>query len=170
LARAGAFDGLGTIPAILKRLGSGWMAGQMSLFSLTEMTGEDWSIEQKMAAQQELLGISLEAHPLELLAEQIAKAGAITIAEAAERIGQRVTVAGVRQTSRRSRTARGEMMMFLSVEDLSGVLNVILFPDIYRLTRETVYANHPFLITGTMEIEASSTEPYLRAERVERLE
>ena len=40
--------------------------------------GEDWTLEQKVAAQQELLGISLEAHPLELVAEQIAAAGAIT--------------------------------------------------------------------------------------------
>ena len=72
LARVGALDGMGTIPAILKRLQSGWQAGQMSLFSLDEMEGEDWSLEQKMAAQQELLGISLEAHPLELLADQIA--------------------------------------------------------------------------------------------------
>jgi DNA polymerase III alpha subunit len=169
LAKVGALDGLGTIPAILKRLGSGWMAGQMSLFSLNELEGEDWSLEEKMAAQQELLGSSLEAHPLELLSEQIARSGAITTAEAAERVGQCVTVAGIRQTSRRSRTARGEMMMFLTIEDLSGMLDVILFPDAYQRTKTIVSSNSPMLITGTVEADGERDEPFLRAEKVERL-
>ena len=169
LAKVGALDGLGTIPAILKRLQSGWMAGQMSLFSLNEMEGEDWSLEQKMAAQLELLGASLEAHPLELLSDQIAKSGAITTAEAVERIGQRVTVAGIRQTSRRSRTARGETMMFLTIEDLSGMLDVIVFPDVYRRTKAIVSSNSPMLITGTVETDSDRDEPFLKAEKVELL-
>ena len=169
LAKVGALEGLGTIPAILKRLGSGWMAGQMSLFSLNELEGEDWSLEEKMAAQQELLGISLEAHPLELLSDQIARSGAITIAEAAERVGQRVTIAGIRQTSRRSRTARGEMMMFLTIEDLSGILDVIIFPDVYRRTKTIASSNSPMLITGTVEVENDWAEPYLRADMVKSL-
>jgi DNA polymerase-3 subunit alpha len=169
LAKVGALDGLGIIPAILKRLQSGWMARQMSLFSLNALEGEDWSLEEKMAAQLELLGTSLEAHPLELLSDQIAKSGAITTAEAAERVGQRVTIAGVRQTSRRSRTARGETMMFLTLEDPSGMLDVIVFPDVYRRTKTTVSSNSPMLITGTVETDGERDEPFLKAEKVERL-
>jgi len=169
LAKVGALDGPGTIPAILKRLGSGWMAGQMSLFSLNELDGEEWNLEEKMAAQQELLGTSLETHPLELLSEQVARSGAIMTAEAAERIGQRVTVAGIRQTSRRSRTTRGEMMMFLTIEDLSGMLDVIIFPDVYQRTKTIVSSNSPMLITGTVEADGERDEPFLKAEKVERL-
>jgi error-prone DNA polymerase len=169
LTKVGAFDGLGTIPAILKRLGGGWMAGQMSLFSLNKLEGEDWSMEEKMAAQQELLGASLEAHPWELLSEQIARSGAITTAEAAERVGQHVTIAGIRQTSRRSRTARGEMMMFLTVEDLSGMLDVIIFPDVYQRAKNIASSNSPLLITGMVETDGERDEPFLKAEKVERL-
>jgi len=145
------------------------MAGQMSLFSLNELEGEDWSLEQKMAAQQELLGISLEAHPLELLSDQIARSGAITTTEAAERIGQRVIVAGIRQTSRRSRTARGEMMMFLTIEDLAGMLDVIIFPDVYQRAKTIVSSNSPMLITGTVETDGERDEPFLKAEKVDLL-
>jgi len=169
LARVGALDGLGTIPAILKRLQSGWMAGQMSLFSLDEVEGEDWNLEQKMDAQQELLGTSLEAHPLELLVERIEEVGAINTIEAASRVGQRVIVVGVRQTSRRSRTARGETMLFLTLEDLSGMLDVIIFPDVYRRTKNIVTSNSPMLITGTIEVDNDRDEPYIRAEKVELL-
>jgi DNA polymerase III subunit alpha len=169
LARVGALTGLGTIPAILKRLQIGWQAGQMSLFSLKETDGEEWGLEQKMVAQGELLGISLEAHPLELLADQIADSGAITTIEAAERIGQHISVAGVRQTSRRSRTSRGETMMFLTFEDLTGTLDVILFPDIYRSAHTMIKSAAPLLISGVVEIDARSSEPYLRAENVVNL-
>jgi DNA-directed DNA polymerase III PolC len=169
LARVGALEGLGSIPAILRRLQGGWQAGQMSLFGWEDPGGEDWTVGQKVAAQQELLGISLEAHPLELVGDRITAARAITTLDAAERIGQRVTVAGVRQTSHRSRTAKGDPMMFLSLEDLSGVLDVILFPDVYRQAKHIVGTGKPFLVTGTMEMDASRDEAYLRAERVAAL-
>ena len=109
----------------------GWRAGQMPLFTSTENT-EDWLLAQKVSAQEQVLGVSLDAHPLELCRRQIASAGAVSTLEAVGRMGQRVVVAGVRQTSRRSRTAKGEWMMFLSLEDLEGMLDVVIFPDVYR--------------------------------------
>lgn len=170
LARVGALEGLGNIPAILRRLqGGGWQAGQMSLFVWNETEGDDWTVEQKVAAQQELLGISLEAHPLELVIDKITAARAITTLDAAGRIGQRVTVAGVRQTSHRSQTARGESMLFLTIEDLSGTLDAVLFPDAYRQAKNIVSSASSFLVTGVMEMDASRGEAYLRAERVVEL-
>ncbi len=177
LAKVGALDGLGAIPVILRRLQSGprkragasWQVGQMSLFAWNDSEGEDWTVEEKVAAQQELLGISLAAHPLELLTDKISATGAISTLEAAERVGQHVTVAGVRQTSHRSRTAKGEPMLFLTIEDLSGMLDVVFFPNAYRQAREIVSSSKPFLVTGTMEMDASRGEPLLRAERAMRL-
>ena len=161
---------MGKIPAILRRLQDGsWQAGQMSLFAWDETGGEDWTVEQKAAAQQELLGISLEAHPLELAIDKIVAAGAITIVDAAGRIGQRVTVAGVRQTSHRSRTARGEAMMFLTLEDLSGMLDVVIFPDAYRQGKNIIHSTNPFLVTGVMEMDDSRGEPFLKAEKIVRI-
>jgi DNA polymerase III alpha subunit len=164
LAKVGAMDGLGKIPAILRRLQSGWQAGQMSLFGWVDSNEGDWTLEQKVAAQVEILGASLDAHPLELVADKIT--GAITTLEAAERIGRRVTVAGVRQTSHRSRTAKGESMLFLALEDLQGTLDAILFPDAYRAAKSLVGTSSPLLVTGVMEMDSERGEPYLRVERV----
>ena len=167
LAKVGALEGLGTIPAMLRRVqNGGWQRGQPSLFEWEDTGGEDWTLEQKMAAQQELLGISLEAHPLELVIDKITAAGAISTLDALERIGQRVTVAGVRQTSHRSRTAKGEPMMFLTLEDLSGTLDVVLFPDVYRRAREVLSSNAPVFVTGLMEMDETRGEPFLKAEKV----
>ena len=110
------------------------------------------------------------AHPLELVADQIAASGAMSTLEATERIGQRVTVAGVHQTSHRSRTAKGEPMLFLTLEDLSGMLEVILFPQVYRQAREIVSSGKPFLVMGMMEMDSGRGEPFLKAEKVTALE
>jgi DNA polymerase-3 subunit alpha len=168
LARVGGLEGFGTIPSILRRLESGWQAGQMSLFRWDDNEA-DWTLEQKVKAQVELLGVSLEAHPLELVADKIAASGAISTADAAGELGRRVTVAGIRQTSHRSRTSKGEAMLFLTLEDLTGTLDVIAFPDVYRIAKDLLNSTSPILVTGMMEMDTSRGESYLRAERVERV-
>jgi DNA-directed DNA polymerase III PolC len=173
LAKVGALEGLGSIPTILRRLESGgrlWRAGQMNLFGWNEPEGEDWSTAQKMDAQQELLGVSLAAHPLEMVSGRISAAGAINTIDAVGRVGQRVTVAGIRQTSHRSRTAKGESMLFLTIEDLFGTLDVILFPNTYHQAKTLVTSNRPFLITGQMEMDMTRGEPTMRAEKVSALD
>jgi DNA polymerase-3 subunit alpha len=171
LARVGALEGLGKIPSILRRLQSGgWQRDQMSLFRWTDMNEVDWTLEQKVLAQMEILGASLDAHPLELVAGKIAAAGAVTILEAVERVGRRVTVAGMRQTSHRSRTAKGEAMLFLTLEDLTGTLDAILFPDAYRVAKSLVGSSAPLLLTGVMEMDIERGEPFLRVEKVRLVE
>jgi len=118
----------------------------MSLFEWTDSSEDDWTLQQRVDAQLEILGASLDAHPLELVSEKIAGSGAVTISEAAERIGRRVTVAGVRQASHRSRTVRGDML-FLTLEDLNGTLDAILFPEVYRQAKSLVSSTKPFLLT-----------------------
>ena len=108
LVKVGALEGFGSIPALLHQLSHpGWQGGQLQLFSLDESPAEDWSLAEKVAAQEELLGVSVIAHPLELAAEKIAATGALTTLEAASRIGQRVRVAGMRMTWRRTPTSAG---------------------------------------------------------------
>lgn len=165
LAKIGALDGFGKIPAILKRLqAGGWQRDQMSLFAWSDTGEDDWTLQQKVDAQLEILGASLETHPLELVLDKIS--GAISSIDAVGKIGRRVTVAGVRQISRRSRTAKGDLMLFLTIEDLQGTLDVILFPDVYRVSKSFLDSNSSLLITGVMEMDKERGEPYLRAEKV----
>lgn len=172
LIRVGALEGLGTIPSLLQRLKhSTGRPGQLPLFEPTAPADgeEDWSLSEKVAAQEELLGVSVDAHPLELHAGEIATAGAMTTAEAASRPGQTVRVAGVRQSWHRSRTARGEMMAFITLEDLDGTLDVIVFPALYRRARSELGTSGPLLVEGVVEMDESRGEPLLRAEKVWRL-
>jgi len=168
LAKVGGLEGIAPIPAVLRRLqGGGWQAGQPSLFEWGDSgSEEDWTLSEKVAAQLEILGASLDAHPLELVANRVAASGAISTVEAAGRIGRRVTVAGVRQSAHRGKTAKGDLMMFLTLEDLDGVLDAVLFPNVYRQARQALNASTPLLVTGVMEMDTGRSEPLLRAEKV----
>lgn len=169
LIKCGALTGLGTIPTLLDRLEKGsHKPGQPSLFEPPELQDqEDWLLPDRVAAQEEILGIGVDAHLLEIFAEKLSKIHALTTTEALENPGKRITVAGVRQISRRNRTSSGEMMAFITLEDLEGTLDVILFPAVYRGTRREVFSeNRPIIIEGTIETDANREEPFLRADRV----
>jgi DNA polymerase III alpha subunit len=60
-------------------------------------------------------------------------------------------------------------MMFLTLEDLSGMLDMVVFPDVYRRVRGFIHTSEPLLVMGVVERDASRGEPLLRAERVERV-
>ncbi len=171
LVKVGALDGFGTIPDLLERIkGAPRRSKQPGLFNfMYQITGEDWSLDQRTAAQQEILGIEVEAHPLELYASRIAASGALTSVEAAGKIGERVTVAGVRQTGRRSRTARGEIMAFLTLEDLEGTLDVVIFPAVFQRIRSVWGSSSPVLITGIIKLDEERAEPVLHAEKIIKL-
>ena len=175
LVKVGALVDFGYIPGMLHQLSSGnWRGGQLPLFTFSEIKDsdqmDDWSLQSKVDAQEEILGVSVIAHPLELAAGKIAEVGALTTMEAAANLNKRVRVAGMRQTWRRSRTNRGEYVYFMSLEDLEGFLNVVIYSDVYRRNRTEISGPGPYIIEGQVELDREQGEPFIRAERIWRLE
>jgi error-prone DNA polymerase len=174
LIKAGALEGLGTIPALLRQLAAGsWRGGQMPLFDFdrgAEQSGEDWTLAEKVAAQEAVLGAGVSAHRLELAAGQIAAAGAMTTLEAAARVGSQVRLAGMRQSWARGSSQHGEVVYSLSLEDLEGMLDVLISGETYRRSRLALDGRGPYLVEGVVEMDVARGEPVIRAERITRLE
>ena len=169
LVRAGALDGIGNIPSLLRQLGhGGWRGGQLPLFAITGKE-EDWTIEEKMAAQEAVLGVGIAAHPLEFLTGEKIEAGTLTTIDAASQVGQRVRLAGMRQTWRRSLTVDGGAVYFMSLEDLEGMLDVVLSAKIYQRYRRELSGPGPYMVEGVVELNHATGEPFILAERVSRL-
>jgi DNA polymerase III alpha subunit len=176
LIACGALESFGSQPALFARLkGKIAPSAQLALFpeGLLEPqpapAREDWSLAEKVAAQEQILGASLEAHPLELLAPAIAASRALNTVEAAARLGQAVRVAGMRQTWRRSRTRSGESIYFMALEDLEGMLDVVIPGMVYQRSRQALRGPGPYLIEGTVELSAAAGEPEIRAARITSL-
>lgn len=167
LIRVGALEGLGSIPTLLAQLKtSARRPGQLALFDTPAQSGEDWTVGEKVAAQETLLGASVTAHPLELVAERIGRAGALTTVGAAGRVGQRVRVAGMRQTWRRSCTVQGGYIYFMALEDLDGMLDVVIPGEVYQRYRTAFSGPGPYVLEGMVELNARQGEPVIRAERI----
>ncbi len=167
LVKAGALEGFGSIPSLLRQLKSGiHQAAQLSLFPVADQPDEDWDLPQKLAAQEEILGTGVIAHPLELVKEQIASASALNTVDAAARLGQQVRVAGVRQIWRRSMTTRGDYIYFMSLEDLEGMLDVVITAEVYRRSRAALATAGPYVVEGKVELDQQRGEPFIRAEKI----
>lgn len=167
LVRTGALAGLGTIPALLAELkATARQPGQLSLFAADARMGDDWTLAERVKAQEEVLGASLDAHPLELVAGAIAKAGALTTVAAAARLDQVVRVAGMRQSWRRTGTARGDFIYCMAFEDLDGMLDVVILDDVYRKYRSAFSTGAPLVLEGRVELDPRQGEPVIRAERI----
>jgi len=172
LARAGALEGFGTIPGILNQLGKAKpQMGQLSFLAIDAPgSEEDWSLPEKVAAQEAILGVGVIAHPLELAQDKIRSAGAINTLEAASRVGEVVRVAGMRQTWRRSMTQRGDTIYFMALEDLEGVLDSVIFADVYQRYRAVFSDAGPYLIEGEMLRDEETGEPFIIVKQAFRLE
>jgi DNA polymerase III alpha subunit len=130
---------------------------------------DDWTLAERARVQEKILGLSVDVHPLELIKDQISLAGAISTNDVGEHIGKSIVVSGLRLSSHRARTTRGELMLFMSIEDLDGMLEVVFFPPVYQQYRQILRSNGPFLIRGIAESDSDEGDVWLRAERVKIL-
>jgi DNA-directed DNA polymerase III PolC len=166
LLMVGALDGLVSIPAGLARIEHQRPPGQMQLFSAAEIS-DDWDAAQRNQAQQELLGVSLGLTPLEQIADEIQSSGAISTLEAENHVGEKVTLAGMRQTWRRMRSrATNQMMGALNLEDLEGSIQVLVPPTLYRSAAAALHEIGPFLVTGQIENDPERHQLRMIAETI----
>ncbi|MBW6472505.1 MAG: DNA polymerase III subunit alpha [Anaerolineaceae bacterium] len=167
LVRCGGLDGFGNIPAMLSTITLGsWRKDQFSLFEFEETQTNDWSLAERAQAQEQILGLSVDVHPLELVKSQILQAGALSTNDVGEHVGESIVVAGLRLSSHRARTTRGELMLFMSIEDLEGMLELVFFPAIYQQFRQILRGPGTFLFRGTVEKDEGEGDIWLKVEKV----
>ena len=98
----------------------------------------DFTPAERAALEHELLGLPLEGHPTLVFgcsADERSSAPLLnpcTCAELPRRVGGRVTISGWPAATRRVRTSDGRWMRFLTLEDETGLAEVVLFADVYE--------------------------------------
>jgi DNA polymerase III subunit alpha len=167
LIQVGALEGMGNIPRLLSQLEHQvWRGGQLTLFSFNEDDSVDWSLEEKVKAQEDILGVGVSAHPLELIADKIQNAGVISTLDAATKVGQAVRIAGIRQTSGRKQLGGGRFKVNLTLEDQEGFFEVVIDYGKYQRYKRELIGAEPFIVEGVVEIDRENGEPMLLAERL----
>jgi len=188
LIKAGAFDDLGGHRAQLlafldQALERGQRSqrdrknGQIALFDgvtrdvvKDELPPEDpWSEQQRLSFEKESLGFYVSGHPLEKFRKEIERFVTSDLGRLGElNTGQEVRVAGMKQSMKEINTRKGERMAFLTLEDLFGTAEVVLFADVFREAGPALSMEGPYLVQGTVDSEEE--KPKIKAQKLELFE
>jgi len=108
------------------------------------------SATERVATDFDTTGLSLESHPIGLLRPQLQKAGAVT-AEQLQKIpsGKQVRLGGLVIVRQRPPTAKG--FCFMSVEDETGLANLVIEPKRFEQFRREITGTALILAGGRVE-------------------
>lgn len=119
-------------------------------------TDVQYSVEEICAIEYETFGYMVTRHPLDFFSEFLSKKNIVTSAEMKNYNGKNVIMAGWYMTSKRIRTRKGEIMKFLSLEDLTGTFEAVMFPKIYSQFAEKTFSMGPYLLEGRIDVDGGN--------------
>ena len=122
---------------------------------------------ERMAADFAGTGLTIGPHPMTFHRSRLALGGVLRAIDLPRhRPGRRVRVAGCVITRQRPGTAKG--FVFLTLEDETGISNVIIRPDVYDEQRVPIVEASFVIVEGLLQQDDGVTA--VRAERVQALE
>ncbi len=126
----------------------------------------DFDLAQRGRLELELLGLTVCAHPTALFpcAARDEREAVLPCGELARHRGERVCLVGWLAASRPVRTSAGSWMRFLTLEDESGIAEVVVFPPVYARDGQRLIGRGPFRISGRVEDHLGACT--LHAERI----
>ncbi len=105
---------------------------------------------QRLRADYSGMGLTIGPHPMSLRRDDLALRGVLRAADLPQaRDGRRVRVAGMVITRQRPGTAKG--FVFLTLEDETGISNIIVRPDLFDRDRMTVIRQPFLLVEGVLQ-------------------
>jgi error-prone DNA polymerase len=128
------------------------------------------SAQEEMFADYSVTGLSLRGHPIGFIREHLTKIGVVSTAALRDRQavkpGASVAVAGLAIVRQRPGTAKG--VVFITIEDETGIANLIIRPDIFERFRSIVLMSSSIVAYG--RIERVDAVVYVTAEQIESLD
>ncbi len=114
---------------------------------------EEFDQKELLAMEKESIGLFVSAHPLKALSAALrvntdSELGAV---RETLRDGDRVTLGGMLSQIKRLRTKKGDPMAFANLEDISGMIELVLFSDVLEEAGELVENDRVVLVKGRVE-------------------
>ncbi len=152
------------------------MQGQMSLFDIADEDQKknykmqmpnvgEYDNDQKLEFEKEVIGIYASGHPLSDMEgkwKRVITNMSLDFAVPEEgenykiKDKSRVTVGGIITTVTRKFTKRGDQMAFLTLEDLVGTVEIVVFPRQFDKYREILMEGRKIFITGEADIQENA--------------
>ena len=127
---------------------------------------EEMTISERLIADYTGTGLTVGPHPLTLRRQELAMRGVVPAIDLPrQKQGRRIRTAGMVITRQRPGTAKG--FVFLTLEDETGISNIIIRPDLYAAERRTVVESSFLLVEGVLQNQDGVTS--IKAERMSKL-
>jgi DNA polymerase-3 subunit alpha len=180
LIKAGAFDGLGErgsllasvarIQSLAQREQHLKETGQSTMFDLwgesqptplpsLQLDEDEAPLKDKLAWERELMGVYLSEHPFAAFADKMAAENTVLCGQVdAEMVGQTIRVGGMVASVHQSFTRDRRPFASVMLEDLSGMVEVMAWPDVYSSTRELWEEGNILLVEGKVRVRNDRTQ------------
>lgn len=125
------------------------------------------SKSEKLSWEKELLGLFVSSHPLESFGNILEKKTLSISKITDDLINKRVKIGGIVSGLKRIVTRTGKPMLFLSLEDLTDKIEVVIFPGVIEKNPSALQENKVVLVSG--RIDNRDGVPKMIAENVEEI-
>ncbi|MFO8088692.1 MAG: DNA polymerase III subunit alpha [Desulfatiglandaceae bacterium] len=157
---------LAALDDVMKLCGGSRNSNQMSMFDMFDLQGGDggngllsfpeideWDEREKLRKEKDALGFYITGHPLDKYKNEVERFATATIQDLPSRQDKsEVKIAGVIEKMKMKRTKKGDKMAVITIEDLSGSIEAIVFPELFQKSSPLLKSEDPLLFTGTAEV------------------
>ncbi len=169
LIKCGALDSTGAtrrgmFEAIEAALSSGQRAHGDRIMGQDSLFGDDHPLEhppigsteydkpELLRMEKETLGVYVSEHPLHAVRDQLRLKTVAGLAELERRRdGEVVTVGGIVSSVKALTTKKGEPMVFLRLDDVTGGAEVVVFNSVYASSRELCVTDRILVVKGRVD-------------------
>jgi len=118
----------------------------------------DWDEHRRLGHEKEILGFFITGHPLERYRDKLGDLRALSSEEISAMKSstgkdENITTAGLITNLRVQKSKRGDLWAQGALEDMSGSVEMLVFPEAYRKLQEKLKLEMPVLIRGGVRIE-----------------
>ena len=139
--------------------------GQTNLFgTIDEAAGpelpdvEEWPENKLLALEKESLGFYITGHPLASVAGDLERFTTPTSELAGVGDGRDIRVGGLVSALKHHRNKKGDAMAFVTLEDLYGFVEAVIFPKVYQACSQLLLEERPIVIKGRADVSESSVK------------
>ncbi|MFW6415656.1 MAG: DNA polymerase III subunit alpha, partial [Thermodesulfobacteriota bacterium] len=126
---------------------------------MEESCDQEWSEQERLRYEQEVLGFFLSGHPLLSHREKLEFFEARSIRDCTALPAEQEIQLGVLLTGKKETvTKKGEKMAFCQAEDTSGTAEIIMFPKTYQKIKDSLDFEQPFLCSAKMANDNDSSQ------------
>jgi DNA polymerase III subunit alpha len=119
----------------------------------------EWDAKLLLGFEKEAIGFFITGHPLGRYSAEIrrfATADCASLADLPDR--SEVRICGVVAGLKENITKKGDRMGFVTLEDLTGSVEVIVFPDVYGKAVASLKSDEPLIVAGSVDVGEKSTK------------